>query len=87
MSLNLNSHEKIQNDLARYQEAINKITNPKIRAKANNLLSQYKAQIDLINNAHTSSSTRNTNISSVKDNVFNLVNIRIDLEKFVKDAG
>jgi PHP family Zn ribbon phosphoesterase len=87
MTLSLNSYEKIQNDLSRYQEAISKITNPKVRSNANNLLSQYRSQINLINEAHTSSGTRNTNITAVKDNVFNLVNIRQELEKFVKDAG
>ena len=87
MSLTLTNYKKIQEDYRRYQTAIDKINNPKAKLKANNLLSQYKAQINLINEAHSSSTTRNTNLTAVRDNVFELVNIRQRLEKFVKDAN
>lgn len=72
-------------DLEFWKSKINSITNEKIRAKGQRLLSQYLNHARQIDAGHDATYGKELNLESVRENVTSLQNFRERIEKFVHD--
>lgn len=85
MFLRLFESKEFKRDLEFWKSKINGLTDSKIRAKGQKLLSQYINHARQIDTGHDVSYSRNVKPEKLRENVVSLQEFRIRIEKFVKD--
>lgn len=76
MPLNLNSSERYKNDLQKFQQIVDSISNLRRKRFFEELLEDYKKNIDLINNVHSASNPGKIDPLVNRDAVDELIKIR-----------
>ena len=85
--LSVNNIEKYNKDLKQYQAACNKITNPKVVKVVQKLIDDFQEQVRLINDGHSTEYNGYIRPDMLKENIDNLVRLRVKLNKIVKDVS
>jgi len=75
---------KVKRDLKQYQEAISAIPNNHVRQMAQKLLDDLVYEFKMIDNGHASEYDGNIQPKDLRDNVVKSVELRRELEKYVK---
>ena len=84
--LNLNSSTKIQKELKKYSLGIEKISNYEARDKASKLLDRLRTELMGIDQAHNPRNTKAIDPRTARDNIKRSVDLRIELDKIIKDS-
>jgi hypothetical protein len=84
--LNLNSSTKIQKELKNYRLGIEKILNEDVRSRAFKLLDRLRAELMGIDQAHNPRNTKAIDPRTARDNIKRSVDLRIELDKIIKDS-
>lgn len=85
--LKLSETRKFLQDFKGYNQAVNKITDAAARQHGIDLINQLKSQTVLIDERHSSRNNGNIDPRAVRDNIRITVEIRIQLNQLIKDAG
>jgi len=75
---------KVKKDLKKYQEAIGSIPNNYIQQKAQKLLDDLVNEFKMIDKGHASEYDGNIQPKDIRDNVVRSIEIRRELEKYVR---
>jgi len=75
---------KVRRDLKQYQEAISAISNNHVRQRAQKLLDDLVYEFKMIDNGHASEYDGNIQPKDLRDNVVRSVELRRELEKYVR---
>lgn len=86
MLTKLRNSERFQKEFNQYKKEIEKISIPTVREKAFALLNKLKEQCTLIDEGHNSRNNGNIDPRSIRDNIFEQVNIRKELVQLIKDS-
>jgi hypothetical protein len=87
MLTNLKDSERFQKEYKLYKNKINKILIPHAKERATVLLSKLKEQCNLVDEGHNSRNNGNIKPTSVRDNIFLLIEIRKELNQIIKDSN
>ena len=81
------SYPQLKNDLKRFQEAIDRVPNQRLKEKHQKMLNQLKSALRRIENGHDTSYNRNIQPGMLRDTIIESVELRLQLEKLVKDVA
>lgn len=82
--LKVSNSQRYKQELQEFESKISKIKIASAKTKANTLLRLLKEQISLINEGHASSNDGNLQLTSLRDNVMKLTDLRRELSNFLK---
>lgn len=82
--LTLNNSQKLRNEIAEFEQRIQKIKFEDKKNKASKLLSQLREQVMLINEGHASNNDGNIDPHTLRENVMKLSDLRRDLTAFLQ---
>jgi len=75
---------RVKRDLKQYQEAISALSNKHVQQKAQKLLDDLVYEFKMIDNGHASEYDGNIQPKDLRDNVVRSVELRRELEKYVR---
>lgn len=82
----LKNSAKYLKEIKEYEIAIEKIQNPKIKKQNLDLLTRLKQETSYIDQAHDIANNKNIDPRKIRENIENIVSIRLKLRKIVKDS-
>lgn len=81
----LKDSEKFKKEINFYKSNIEHISNETVKKSAIVMLNQLISHCQLIDEAHSSSNNGNIDPRRVRDNAEKMIQIRLDLNKLIKD--
>jgi hypothetical protein len=83
----LKTSKKYFKDLNMYKQVLEHIQDPRIKQRFSKLIIELEEQLRLIDSGHNSENNGYINPAGVRENVTNAVQLRQQLDKFVKDLN
>jgi hypothetical protein len=84
MSLKFTSLSRYKSDINRFKKSVNLITNLEKKQKLLSLISKLEFHAKQIDNAHSTSNTGAIDPRVSNDNISEIRNIRVEIEKLLK---
>jgi hypothetical protein len=84
--MKISEYQEVKEDIIKFQTAIDAIPNQNLKEKSQKDLNQLKAAYQRIDNGHDTSFNGRIKPSSLKDTIFETVELRRRLEKVVEDV-
>lgn len=82
----ITNYQKFKKEIAEYRAAIDKIKNDKIKEEYNKLLSVLLSESKIIDQTHDAVSNNDIDPRKIRENIEKMMDIRIKLQKVVKDS-
>jgi hypothetical protein len=86
MSYNLKGSNRVKKEINKFKKEIDSITFPEAKEKGLNLLNKLSKQINIVEESHTFQIKKSVDPKKLKENAEELMNIRLELFKLIKDA-
>jgi hypothetical protein len=84
MDYKLTRNQRVKEDIEKYTAAVGKITNNAIKRQYEILLKDFKKQIQLIDEGHSTYNNGYIDPRNNRENVERLISIRTKLDKLIK---
>lgn len=77
---------RVKKELKTFQESISEIGNPHIRKRAQTLYKELEKELQLIENGHAAELDGNIRPEDLRDNIIKSVQLRRELQKYIKNS-